>query len=491
MPEFVNNEAGSQLSKKNTQPSLEVKPGNWYQQPATKRSWWWRIAIGVFAILLVIGLGVLTKAVLAINSTNSISGDKVGFFDQIKHLISNPDKQLVGEADERVNVLLVGIGGAGHQGAYLADTIILASIKPSTEEVATLSIPRDLYVEIPEYGWRKINNAMAFGEMGDYLGGGPALLIDALEPVIGVPIHYYARVDFEGFRKIIDDLGGIDVYVENGFTDYEYPDYNYGYQTISFTEGWEHMNGERALQYSRSRHGTNGEGSDFARSRRQQKVLFAAKEKALSLNTLLNPNKIVNILESLGEHNQTNMEIWEILRLADLIKNIEREKVISKVLENSPEGLLQSETTLDGAYILRPRTGDYTAIQDMAENIFEVNHVTQENAQLIIQNSTNVEGLASDTADMLSARGYAITTVTNANTEEPLDRTTIYDLSNGNKPYTIVALQKLLDVTVMTQPPDFYQTALSNTNSGTTQIADILVVLGADYSSIPLLTNAN
>jgi len=268
----------------------KIDPSVYQLNPKKRKSsrWWWSTLILLF-IVIVIGLGFLTKIVLAINSTNSQTGEKIGFFEQIKHLLINPEKEIKGESDDRLNMLLIGIGGAGHPGSYLADTIIVASLKPSTKEVAFISIPRDLYVEIPDYGWRKINNAFAFGHGPDYPGGGEALLKEIVEDVTGLPIHYYARLDFEGFRKAIDDVGGIDIYVENSFTDYEYPDYNYGYQTISFKKGWEHMSGERALQFVRSRHGTSGEGSDFARSKRQQKVLFAVKERIFSINTFINP----------------------------------------------------------------------------------------------------------------------------------------------------------------------------------------------------------
>ncbi|MBU0964575.1 hypothetical protein KKC06_06065, partial [Patescibacteria group bacterium] len=136
-----------------------------YNKTPAKRnlSLLWRTLLVVLIISIGFGLGLITKAVLAVNSTNIESGQKIGFFEQIRHLISNPEDQIQGENEDRINILLTGIGGPGHQGAYLADTIIVASLKTSTNEVATLSIPRDLYVDIPEFGWRKINNSLAFG----------------------------------------------------------------------------------------------------------------------------------------------------------------------------------------------------------------------------------------------------------------------------------------------------------------------------------------
>lgn len=487
------------LLKKNDQKKIDPRV---YQTEPTKKkkSLLWRSIIVLFLVIVLIGFGFLTKIVLAINSTNSESDKKIGFFEQIKHLLVNPEKELKGEGSDRINFLLMGIGGPGHQGAYLADTIIIASIKPSTNEVATISIPRDLYVEIPGFSWRKINNALAFGNEADYPGGGEALLTKVVAQVTGLPIHYYARIDFAGFRKVIDDLGGIDVYIDNSFTDYEYPDYSYGYQTISFTKGWEHMSGERALQYVRSRHGTSGEGSDFARSKRQQKVLLAIKEESLSLNTFINPSSIISALNDLGNHNKTNMEVWEMLKLPKLVKDVKKDQLITQVLDTSPGGLLYSETTIDGAYILQPKAGDFSEIQYLAKNIFNTGYITRENARIEVQNSTQEAGLATKTAERLQGMNYNVIKIGNAQTEEEFPNTTIYDLSGGTNPYTLVSLKDILDADVssglpafMTQAEITYETiAVAETNNNINASAediDILIVIGSDLASNSQLSN--
>jgi len=470
----------------------KIDPSVYQLNPKKRKSsrWWWSTLILLF-IVIVIGLGFLTKIVLAINSTNSQTGEKIGFFEQIKHLLINPEKEIKGESDDRLNMLLIGIGGAGHPGSYLADTIIVASLKPSTKEVAFISIPRDLYVEIPDYGWRKINNAFAFGHGPDYPGGGEALLKEIVEDVTGLPIHYYARLDFEGFRKAIDDVGGIDIYVENSFTDYEYPDYNYGYQTISFKKGWEHMSGERALQFVRSRHGTSGEGSDFARSKRQQKVLFAVKERIFSINTFINPASIISALDNLGNHNRTDLEAWEILKLSKIVQDTAQDKIITQVLETGANGQLVSDTTLDGAYILRPKVGNFSEIQYLAKNIFNASIITREKARIEIQNSTAETGLATKTADRLKTMKYNIINVGNAETEDAFEKTTIYDLSNGTKPYTIISLKNTLKASVSSNLPAFmtptnpnYKALTSppanvNINANESDI-DILIIIGND-----------
>ena len=460
------------------------KASNIYQVAApakkSRRLMWSSLVL--LLVVVMIGLGFFTKVILAVNSTNSESGAKVSFIEQIKHLISNPDKKLAGESNDRINILLVGIGGAGHPGSYLADTIMVVSIKPSTNEVATMSIPRDLYVDIPTFGWRKINNSIAFGMNDDYPGGGEALLAEVVTEVTGEPIHYYARIDFEGFKKVIDDLNGLDIDVDNAFTDYQYPDYNFGFQVVSFKEGINHMDGERALQYSRSRHGTNGEGSDFARSQRQQKVLFSFKEKFLSLNTFLNPAGIVSALDNLGKHNKTNMQIWEIVKLAKIADNINKDKIISLALDTSDEGLLYSDTTIDGAYILLPNSGDYSAIQYRMKNVFNTSFIAREKAKIEVQNGTNVIGLATKTANKLKGLQYNVIQISNADTAEAITTTTIYDLSGGTQPYTLVSLKNILDANIAPAK----SVGMTNSNSPRTTSAtnvDILIIIGQDQIS--------
>ena len=215
-----------------------------------------------------------------IGNSNGDSGDaNISFFSSFKSLVTSGDKELTGEEDDRINFLLLGIGGSGHAGPELTDTIMFGSYQPSTSEVGLLSIPRDLVVPIPEYGYRKINHVNAYGEVDDP-GHGAEAAADVIGEVLDQEIHYTVKVDFDGFEELIDAIGGVDVYVDRGFVDYTYPTDDYLVQTVQFDEGWTHMNGDTALKYSRSRHGTNGEGSDFARAERQQKILVAVKEGA-------------------------------------------------------------------------------------------------------------------------------------------------------------------------------------------------------------------
>ncbi|MCX6780622.1 MAG: LCP family protein, partial [Candidatus Magasanikbacteria bacterium] len=208
-------------------------------------------------------------------------------------LLASSNQSMLGLANNRINIALLGIGGEGHDGAQLTDTILIANIQPSTKKVALLSIPRDTVVEIPGYGFHKINEANSDGEQISE-GTGPDLALQTLDNFLGIEIPYYVRVDFSGFEQVVDDIGGVDVYVDKPFTDMDFPTWDFKTRTISFSQGWQHFDGARALDYARSRHGNNFEGSDFARARRQQKLLVAVRDKLLSTETFLHPTRITD-----------------------------------------------------------------------------------------------------------------------------------------------------------------------------------------------------
>lgn len=342
----------------------------------------WQRIIAVLIVGFAVFLGLASYHV--VRSGNAIFDglNDSSFFSEIIGFIQSGDKKLVGENEDRVNVLLVGIGGEGHEGGLLADTIILANIKPSTKEVVLLSIPRDLTVNIPGHGDRKVNNANAFGEMDNLAGGGGMFTARILSNALNTSIPYYIRVDFSGFKKIVDDAGGVNIDVDKSFTDSEYPTTNFGYQTISFKQGNQKMDGDKALKYTRSRHGNNGEGSDFARSRRQQKVILALKDKMLSLGFLANPEAVAKTAEDLGNHIKTNLKLWEIMRLRSYAEKIGAGSVATKILENNEAGMLKAETGIDGAYLLVPREKDFSEIQEFSKNIFNYSPISNEKARL-------------------------------------------------------------------------------------------------------------
>ena len=158
--------------------------------------------------------------------------------------------------------------------------MILVTVDPGTKTAGMLSIPPDLLVPIPGHSENRINVAHFLGERDKYPGGGPALAKKTVQYTLGIPVQYYVRINFEGFEKLIDAIGGIQVEVKSAIHDEKYPDNNYGYMTVDIPAGLQHMDGKTALQYARARHGS----SDFSRARRQQQVLRAVRDKVLSLN---------------------------------------------------------------------------------------------------------------------------------------------------------------------------------------------------------------
>jgi len=241
------------------------------------------------------------------------------------------------------NILIAGIGGENHDGGMLTDTIIFTSIDMQNNKIATLNIPRDLYIDLGDkYGYNKINSANAFGEQ-EKPGSGMLFLQNEVEKILNQDIDYYIRIDFDGFKDIIDTLGGITINVERSFVDNQYPTENFGYKTIYFQAGPQVMNGERALEYTRSRHGTNGEGSDFARSKRQQQVIEAVKDKILSEINTYNPTKIISIFDALKRHISTNLSYKDIYNLYKIADNL----IVDYIRSNKYQANLEDDSDLE------------------------------------------------------------------------------------------------------------------------------------------------
>ena len=289
-------------------------------------------------IFLAIFVFIFSFEILLSGESISANISKINIFQTLNFAISKR-QVLAGEKEDRINILLLGMGGEGHPGPYLTDTNILVSVQPSTKKVSMVSIPRDLSVPIPGYGWRKINEANHYGEMKEK-GAGAQSAASVVSQIFDQPINYYIRVDFSGFEKLINELDGIKVYVDTAFTDSQFPTDNYGYQTVSFEQGLQKMDGQTALNYARSRHGNNGESSDFARSKRQQKVLTAIKDKALAFTTFISYSKISALLNMYKENVSTNLEPWEIYKFYKLAKDFDSNNITNLVLEPSNDSPL-------------------------------------------------------------------------------------------------------------------------------------------------------
>lgn len=445
-------------------------------------------------VFFLIGFTAFSSKVLISEQNSNSWIYKIPIIGQIKHLAESADKNLKGEDRDRINILLLGIGGKDHDGGNLTDTIMLVSIEPSTKKVSLLSIPRDMTIPIEGMGWRKINNVNAYAEAKNPGSGGMAIS-QALGDVLNMPIDYYVRMDFEGFVNIIDELGGIDVYVDNILDDKSYPilgqedavDYYSRYETLYIPVGWQKMDGDLALKYARSRHAYGVEGSDFARARRQQKIIEAAKDRFLSKNTLLRPTIITNIIDQLQEHVSTNLKIWEVIKLWSLVKDVSKDNIINKVLDNSSSGLLMDTRGEDGAYLLTPRSGDFSEIQYLANNIFsdaptqKKEKVIVEKATLEVRNGTWINGLASITAMDLEKYGFNVSRVGNSS-QQNYQKSVIYDLTYGEKMESLSVLKEKTGANVSFNMPQWLidEIKAEVSDEKNPEQPDFVLVLGQD-----------
>ena len=269
--------------------------------------------------------------------------------------------------NDRINILLLGIGGGTHDGADLTDTMIVASMNIQSHHVALISIPRDIWSDTLK---DKINSAYHYGEEKKK-GGGIILTKAIIEDVIGLPIHYTFLLDFSRFEQCIDMIGGIDITVTKPFVDTEYPIegkendlcdgdvlYRCRYQTVTFLSGMQHMDGARALIYARSRHADGDEGSDFARSRRQQEILLAIKDRMFQLQPWFHITRASHMYTSFESAMTTDMDVGDQLTIVKQFIHLSS----TDVKKISFESLLTAPpTSWYGRYVLVP-TEDFDAI---------------------------------------------------------------------------------------------------------------------------------
>jgi polyisoprenyl-teichoic acid--peptidoglycan teichoic acid transferase len=331
------------------------------------RKRWFKLLTIIVFLLVATGGWAMYKT----GSTLSKISTKDGFFRSLwKSIPGVGSDQLQGEEEGQVNVLLLGMRGDNMPGGgLLADTIMVVMARPKENKVALVSIPRDLWVKHPDSSTQsKINSIHAlYEERGE--GKGMDAMKQVVGEITGIPIHYAVRIDFNGFKELVDTVGGIDVYLDKPFSE---PTQFEGESALDFSlpAGKNHIDGQKALFFVRARYAS----SDFERARRQQMVLLALKDKMLSLGTLADFGKVNNILNVLGEDVRTDMDISEMKKFFDLANDAQNPQITQKVFDTSDEGLLYSSKadTPDGkTYILLPTGGNYDKIQEAIRNIFQ------------------------------------------------------------------------------------------------------------------------
>ena len=402
------------------------------------------------------------------------------------------------EKKERLNVLLLGDDRRPDElGPHLTDTVMVLTLDPEQGDTGMLSIPRDLWVPIPGYGENRINTAFRVGELRDYPGGGPALAKRTVEEFLGYPIDYYAMVNFDGFRTIIDLVDCVDIVVPEDIDDPKFPDDNYGYDPLFIAAGQHCMDGELALKYARTRR----QGADYARARRQQQVLLALKDKLLEQNILteLLP-RLPQLVSSLGDAVQTDLPLDQIIALARMASQLDLDNIEQLVIDNT---LTTPSVTEGGAWVLLP---DREAIRPLVSELFQPpspvteeelqaqqeliqvpqevteqptpapqpvadddrRRLAEEAARIVVHNGTLLEGLAVRTTEWLDAQGFAVVAFGNADSSD-YARTVLVDYTG--KQHTLRMLQDLFHVL-----PDNVRPS-SNLKSQ----VDIRLILGQDW----------
>jgi LCP family protein required for cell wall assembly len=396
--------------------------------------------------------------------------------------------KLKGEDSGRVNILLAGNSAddPGHNGANLTDSIMIVSIDTRNNTAFLLSVPRDLWVQTDNNGYQKINDAYVDGQNNNfsapgYPNGGMGELEQIVSQKFGIPIDYYALINYAAIKEAVDAVGGISVNIQSsdprGIYD---PDIDYTTHgpLVRLTNGVHTLDGEQALDLARARgdaYGSYGFAeSDFARTQYQREMLVALKQKADTLSVLANPAKLSSLSDAIGNNVTTDFNLSQVHRLYNLTKMIKGNNIQSLSL-NSANGmnLLASYRGTDGEEALIPALGidNYSAIQSFVAQQTSTNPVVKENASLVVLNGTDTFGLATRVKAKLIAQNFASPQIGDANTTAQTT-TSIIDNSNGKKPATRAALAKIFGDNFTTQNP--YAGVYS---------ANFIIVVGTDQTA--------
>jgi len=398
--------------------------------------------------------------------------------------------KLKGEDIGRVNILLAGNSAddVGHDGAELTDSIMIISLNTKDNTAFMLSVPRDLWVDIPDYGHAKINEAYVDGEdekfdQNGYFPGGMGLLQQVIQENFGITLNYYGLVNYNAFRDMVNAVGGINFTVHStdkrGLYDPSI-DYTTHGPLVKLTNGVHALNGQQALDLARARGDAYGSygfpQSDFDRTTHQRQELLALRAKATSTGVLANPIKVSSLLDAVGNNVKTDFSLGEARRLASLSKSIPGSSIQSVSLNNvDGKNYLTSYTSPAGQSALIPATSldDFSDIQSLLNRLMSSNPVVRENPSVAVLNATETSGLASKALTSLKAKGFESAGIGDATADQP--KTTIIDLTVGAKPASKKLLQKLYPgATVTTSNP--YAASYD---------ADFIVILGQDQVPKP------
>lgn len=373
----------------------------------------------------------------------------------------------------RLNLLLIGLDyrdWVANEGPPRSDTMILLTLDPQNRSAGMLSIPRDLWVEIPGYGYHKINQAYQYGELYDYPGGGPALAMKTVEDFLGVPVPYYLRVDFGTFVRFIDLLGGVKLNVPERIEVDPLGDNN---NTV-LEPGVQTLPGEIALAYARAR---NTPGADFDRAQRQQQVILAIRQRILDFDLL--PNLIAKapqLYAELASGIKSNLTLFQCIQAAWVAQQIPAENITRAAI--GPEQVVIT-TSWDGLSILQPIPEEVLKVRDQVFNqpvpapqsggTDSLSLMQMEQASVVIFNGTAIPGLASRTSEYFASQGVNVVEIGNA--DQFYSQTLVVDYTG--KPYTLSYFAEVMNLS-----PERIQQQFDPNSA-----YDVAVFLGEDWAT--------
>lgn len=429
---------------------------------------------------------------LSLATTLVIFGGLFGWriYRSIAHITNNnnpfslfgafSDTKLKGQDSGRVNILLAGnsTDDPGHAGASLIDSMMVLSIDTKNNQAFIISIPRDLWVNIPSLGYEKIN---ATGTVTDfkangYPDGGMGQLEKTLHDYLGLDVGYYALINYTAFRDMVNAVGGISVNIEStdsrGLYDPNISKAEGG--PLKLSNGWQQLNGQAALNLARARgdnyYAYGFPASDFDRTNHQRQMLLALKDKASTLSLLTDSTKITNLFDAISKNVTTDLKLNEIVALYKLTKDIDPAKIQSYNLNNiNDQQLLVNYTSPSGQSALSPAAGvdDFTAIKKVLQKLMSSDPLVQESAKVVVLNASDVTGLAKQEGQKLDYIGMTISAVNDA--PDGYSKTMVVN-NAADKPSSLSKLQNLFGVTASSD----------QTLKATYPNADFIVVLGAD-----------
>jgi LCP family protein required for cell wall assembly len=350
-----------------------------------------------YGFLIVLVVGGLLALFVATRVFNFLNGITVERTDTSGNVITGSN--VTGHG--RVNIVLLGLDRRPNDNeGTRSDSMLLLSVDQDSKTANMLSIPRDLWIKIPGHGNNRVNTAYFFGDQDHPGKGGPPLVKQAIQENFGIRVDYFVEIDFNGFRTIIDAIGGITLDVKKPLVDSEYPTEDYGIKRIYIPAGLQHMDGQTALEYARSRHSD----SDLGRNQRQQDVLLAVREQGINLGLLTN-NKLQTALQGAIKTDLTPGDMFSLGQIAVGMKR-------DAIRQFSIDANVTHNARIDGNDVLVADPNGLNQILHDFQTSAQAS--TREAAKINIMNGTFTSGLAARTQKYLEGKGLTISAIDQA-----------------------------------------------------------------------------